>query len=192
MTMKRIIFLTIGMALTLLTGCVVMSVYPYYTAKDVVFDPTLLGVWTDATKTNGDGESWTFEKVEEQKYQLVITENDKKTKFDACLFKIKNHLFLDCLAHERCDYSAPCHLLLRVDQLQPTLEMRLLNFDWLTKLLERQPKAIRHTIIEKAGGQSDSDKILVLTADTAELQKFILKQLETKEAWSDVMVMQRQ
>jgi hypothetical protein len=79
-----------------------------------------------------------------------------------------------------------------VDQLQPALEMRLLNFDWLTKLLERQPKAIRHTIIEKAGGQSDSDKTFVLTADTAELQKFILKHIETKEAWSDVMMMKRQ
>src|SRR5947207_2920087 len=34
------------------TGCVVTSVYPYYTAEEVVFDPTLIGDWVEAGKTN--------------------------------------------------------------------------------------------------------------------------------------------
>ncbi len=37
--MKRTLLLTAGLALVLLTGCVTLSVYPYYTAKDVVFEP---------------------------------------------------------------------------------------------------------------------------------------------------------
>jgi len=189
--MKRIIYLTAGLALALLTGCVTLSVYPYYTAKDVTFDPVLVGVWAEAEKTNTDQESWTFEKTDDQTYRLRVIDKDEKTEFDARLFKLKNQLFLDCLPRKHGDYSAPCHLLLRVNRLQPRLEMDLLDFEWLAKLIEQQPKAIRHTLIPKPGGKTGDNEGLVLTADTAELQKFILKHLKTEAAWKDLDPMQR-
>lgn len=190
--MKRTLLLTAGLALVLLTGCVTLSIYPYYTAKDVVFDPALIGVWADPDKTNADHDTWSFEKSDDQAYKLTITDNDKKTEFDARLFKLKDHTFIDCLPRERPDYSTPCHMLLRVDHLQPTLEMHLLDYDWLGKLIEKQPKAIRHALIEKAGGKAGDHDGFVLTADTAELQKFILKHIKLKEAWGDALIMKRQ
>lgn len=189
--MKRIICLTAGLSLALLTGCVTLSVYPYYTAKDLTFDPALVGAWADPDKTNEDRETWTFEKTEHQTYHLTVTDKDEKTEFDAQLFELKNQMFLDCLPRERSDYSAPCHVLLRINRIQPTLEMHLLDFEWLSKLIEKQPKAIRHTLIEKAGGKTGDNEGLVLTADTAELQKFILKHIKTEEAWGEVKVMQK-
>ena len=43
---------------------------------------------------------------------------------------------------------------------------------------------LRHTIVPKKGGDGEGGD-LVLTADTAELQKFTVKHLKTADAWSD-------
>lgn len=189
--MKRILGLTAGLALVLLTGCVTLSVYPYYTAKDLTFDPALLGTWVDPENTNADRQTWTFDKINERAYHLTVTENDEKTEFDVRLFKLKGHTFLDCFPRNHDDFSTPCHLLLRVDRIQPVLETRLLSYEWVDDLLEEHPKAIRHSVIPKAGAKGDDSKGFVLTADTAELQKFILKHIQTKEAWKDKVVMKR-
>jgi hypothetical protein len=42
-TMKRIIFRCLIPVAALLAGCVVTSVYPFYTQKDLVFEPALVG-----------------------------------------------------------------------------------------------------------------------------------------------------
>ena len=190
--MKRIISLTTGLALAMLTGCVTLSVYPYYTDKDVQFDPALLGKWVETDKTNADLETWSFEKINDQTYRLTVTDKNEKTEFDAHLFKLKEHTFLDCLPRDRSDYSTPCHLLLRVDHIQPALELRPLSYEWLGKLIEKQPKAIRHSMITEANAKGDEVKGFVLAADTTELQKFVLKYVQTKEAWSDALVMKKQ
>ena len=39
-----------------LAGCVVTSIYPYYTDKDLVSDPALVGEWVEASKTNETSE----------------------------------------------------------------------------------------------------------------------------------------
>ena len=190
--MKRIVSLTAALAVVLLTGCVTLSVYPYYTTKDIQFDPALLGVWVDPDQTNSNRESWSFEKLGAQSYRLTLTENDKRTEFHAHLFKIKGHLFLDCLPREHSEFSAPCHFLLRVDRIGSTFETRPLSYEWLGNLLEEQPEAIRHTIVtQPTAPKGDEKKTLVLTADTAELQKFILKHIQTREAWKDSLVMKR-
>ncbi|HEX5221032.1 MAG TPA: hypothetical protein VFZ59_15820 [Verrucomicrobiae bacterium] len=75
--MKRIICLTTGWALVLLTGCVTLSVYPYYNAEDVRFDPALLGVWVEPGKSE--------EKINEQAYRMTVSEKNEKTEFDARL-----------------------------------------------------------------------------------------------------------
>jgi len=189
--MKRIIYLTAGLALVVLTGCVTLSVYPYYTAKDVTFDPALLGVWSEPDKQDADDESWTFEKLNDQAYRLVVKDKDETTEFEARLFKLKNNTFLDCLPAKHSDYSAPCHVLLRINQVQPRLEMHLLDFEWLSNLIEKQPKAIRHTMVVEANEKGDNEKSFVLTADTAELQKFVLKHLKDEAAWGKPMVMKK-
>lgn len=189
--MKRTLLLA-GLAMTLITGCVVTSVYPYYTPKDVTFDPTLIGVWVNADKSGDDDATWTFGSNAPQTYKLVIADKDKKSEFDVRLFKLGGQLFMDCLPRERHDYSIPAHILLRVSSIQPTLQMQPLNHKWLEEWVEENPKAIRHIVIPKSDDKQSNDMDLVLTANTAELQKFILKHLKTKEAWHDPMVMKRQ
>ena len=189
--MKTIIKITTGLTLTtLLAGCVVTSVYPFYTAKDVGFDPALVGAWEKTGSTNAANEHWRFEKAEGHAYKLTVQDKDKQTEFDAHLFKLKGRRFLDLYPRERPDNSIPAHYLLKVTRIEPTLEMQVLDYDWLTKLIEKHPKAIRHIVVPKKLGE-DGGGDLVLTADTAELQKFILKHEKTPGAFGDGIVMQR-
>ena len=58
-------------------GCVTLSVYPYYNAEDVRFDPALLGVWVEPGKSE--------EKINEQAYRMTVSEKNEKTEFDARL-----------------------------------------------------------------------------------------------------------
>lgn len=172
----------------LLTGCVVSSVYPYYTQKDLAFDPALLGTWT-STSTNAT-DSWTFERRETQSYKMTVKDGEESIEYDAHLFRLKGQLFLDVLPHPKKDCNEdfiPPHYLLRVDKLQPTLRLRPLDYKWMGELLEKKPKALRHM---KPGAKDDG---FIVTADTAELQKFIIRHLKTGEAWaSDTTELKRQ
>jgi hypothetical protein len=176
--------------MTFLVGCVVTSVYPFYTAKDVVFDPTLVGAWAKPGSTNASDEHWQFERAEGQAYKLTVLENEKRTEFDAHLFKLKGRLFLDLCPRERPENSLPPHYLLRVTRLEPAFEFSLLDYEGLTKLIEKNPKAIRHLVVPNKLGDN-GDGLVVLTADTAELQKFILKHDKTEGAFSKTEVMNR-
>jgi len=176
--------------MSLLASCVVTSVYPFYTAKDVVFDPALVGAWVETGSTNTAKEHWRFEKAAGQAYKLIVQDNEKQTEFDTHLFKLKGRLFLDLCPRERPDNSLPLHYLLTVARLEPALEMNMLDYDWLKKLIEKDPKAIHHIFVPKKLGE-DGEGDLVLTADTAELQKFILMHEKTEGAFGEGIVMNR-
>ena len=66
----------------------------------------------------------------------------------------------------------PGHLLVRVTQIKPELSVAFCDFDWLETFLKQNPKALAH--------HREGDRI-VLTADTRDLQKFVLKHLGTNE-----------
>jgi hypothetical protein len=168
----------------LLTGCLAISVYPFYSEKDVAFEAALLGHWT---KTTDSKEQWTFDKKGEKAYQLTYTDGEKKYVMDAHPFRLKGELFLDLFnpdgPNDIMPPPVPTHLLMRVFQLTPTLRMAALDYEWLSKLLEKDPAAVRHHLVvtdEKAQNPQ-----IVLTADTPELQKFIGNNLKTEDAWKD-------
>jgi len=190
-TMKTTLKIVTGLALlSLLAGCVVTSVYPFYQAKDVVFDPSLVGVWADAGSTNAVNEHWQFEKAEGQAYRLTVQDKEKPTEFDAHLFKLKGRLYLDMYPRERAENSLPVHYLLKVTRCDAVLEYSLFDYDWLTKLVQKHPKAIRHLVVPNKLGES-GDGLVVLTAETAELQKFILKHEKTEGAFGKASELKR-
>ncbi len=175
----------------LLAGCVVTSVYPWYTAKDLVFDPALLGAWQSTEPGANTNEFWQFEKLEGQAYKLTIVDSDgKRTEFDTRLFTLDNRRFLDCLPRNREGEGIPPHYLLRVDAIAPTFDLALLDYGWLKKLVEADPNAIRHVIVPKPVGES-GDGDLVLAASTAELQAFLRKHAANTNAFSDVTKLKR-
>jgi hypothetical protein len=167
---------------TLLTSCVVTSLHPYYATKDVVYEPGLLGQWTNTQQTN---ERWTFERDGPEAYRLTYVTDDGTNLTQAHLFKLGGQNFLDIggldQKWENLPPPIPSHLLLRVLQLSPTLRLAPLSHDWLETLLEKDPKAVRHELI----GDKTKETRVVLTDETKELQGFILQHLKTDEAWKD-------
>jgi hypothetical protein len=172
----RTLLIVAGSAL-LFAACI-PSVYPFYTAKDLVFDNRLLGEWHEKGKTN-DAQIWNFDKAETNTYKLKVTEEQGKTgEFSAHLFKLNDDYFLDLVPTD-CDYASdqaslvnaamfPGHLLAHVVQFEPDLKLAFFNFDWLQKYLEEKPDALAH--------YKEKDRLL-LTASSADLQRFVLKHL---------------
>jgi len=180
--MKARILIAIAGAAVLLSACI-PSVNPFYTAKDVTYDPRLIGTWGEPGKTN---ESWCFEADGTNRYTLTVTEeNDKSAKFSAVLFKLKGQLYLDTIPEKfelKDDQPTMVgmslirgHLLIRVREFEPKLKLDFFDWDWLKKYLEENPKALAHR------GIGDKDDPMVLTAEPRELQKFVLKHLKDGE-----------
>jgi hypothetical protein len=179
--MKRNGLLLASALATVVAGCV-PSLHPLYTEKDLVFDAALVGVWSEKEDAS---ETWAFEKTGEKAFKLVYTVDGKSGEFEAHLLKLGNTLFLDLYPDgkgldelNRNDFYKshliPGHTFAKVTRIEPSVQMAFLNPDWLKELLEQNPKAIRH---EKV-----SDRI-VLTASTKELQEFVLKNVNTKDAF---------
>jgi hypothetical protein len=186
--MKRQTTVLAAAAGLFLSGCVVTSLHPYYSVKDVVFEPALVGQWTNTQQSH---ESWTFEKQGLDSYKLTFVSEGKTNLALAYLFKLKEERFLDFESLDpECSMMPPpipSHFLQRVDQVSPTLRLAPINHDWLMALLEKEPKAVQHVMI----GQKGDDRRAVLTAETAELQQFIIKHLKTSEAWKDWVELKR-
>jgi len=165
------------------TGCVVTSIYPYYTDKDLVFDPAVVGNWAEAGATNATTEYVRIEQAGDKSYRATVFGTDETNSSDVYLFRLKQQLFLDTCPTNRSLDFVPVHQVSKVMQLGPTLETANLNYDWLAKLLEKNPRAIRHLLLRDNPG--DEHGRIVLTADTKELQRFILKFLNNTNAWEE-------
>lgn len=177
-----------------LAGCV-PSWNPFYTEKDVVFDPAFVGVWRPVAARESSKELWSFTKGGDKVFQLQQTDEEgRKASFEARLFKLKDQRFLDLYLTkvESDDLQAnawasislvPAHLLLKVEQSEPALKLAAMNPDWMQKFLKKNPDAIAHRVV--------SDGNIVLSANTEELQKFVLAHIDDKEFFGGAMEMKR-
>jgi hypothetical protein len=183
----------------LLGGCLpVMSLHPFYTEKDVIFEEKLLGKWMD--DPNSPHSIWQFYRSEEPNnaYNLVFSDDEgKKGSFVAHLVRLKSRLFLDVYPSEppweiedpnkvELPYNSlfliPAHTFIKINFSGPQLKMWLTNEDEMEKLIKEEPNAVKHTFIEDR---------LILTAPTKELQKFVLKYADDKRVFKSDIVLVR-
>jgi len=163
---KMILFYLLAV---LLGGCV-LSLHPLYEENDLIFEKKLLGTWAKS----GSKETWQFKQAEgDNFYKMTYTDDKgKKGSFDAGLGKINNIMFLNIFPQEpklkQNDYYKfhilRAHSFIRIEQIEPTLVMRVMNPDKTKEILKNDPNLIKHEIVQ--------DRI-VLTASTKELQKFM-------------------
>ncbi|MFA5292526.1 MAG: hypothetical protein WC496_05770 [Phycisphaerae bacterium] len=154
-----------------LGGCVQSSLHPLFTKDQVFFDPNLSGVW----KAADSNETWHFSRFEDaDAYKLVITQKDgKKGTFAAGLGKLQDTLFLDVYPIESGEkgidlyqeHLIGTHSFMRIVQMDPTLKIAMVDAEKVDKIIKADPNVVRHEKVD--------DKI-ILTAETEELQKFII------------------
>lgn len=181
--MKQLLLGVVAGATILLTGCLVTSVYPYYTDQDLVFETALLGDWVAAKAEVSNDEFCRIEKLGDFGYRMTYFGRKETNSCDARLFRLDGQLFLDTCPTNRSLDELPVHQLQKVQWSDTALEMASLNYDWLTKLLEQHPKTLRHLTLRDTEGAHESKRI-VLTADTVELQQFVLRHLNNTNAWN--------
>lgn len=180
------VFLTI-----LMIGCL-PSVHPLYTDDDLIFREELLGTWlgpsTGFNRTD-ETETWKFEQDDEKTYTLThITESDT-TYFLGHLVQLGDMYFLDLILENADQLSNfaqyhifPVHTFSKVTFNESQVSLEMFNSNWIIDMIDENRIRIKH---EKA-----SDLIL-LTASTEELQKFILKYGEEKKSYSEPIVLKR-
>ena len=173
----------------LFAGCVVMSVYPYYTVKDLTFDAGLSGRWAKPGATN---EFWEFAPIR-NKYYLVTTVDAQETnRFEGYLFQLKGQPFLDlCTTNRDGLNQLPLHLAVKVAHSKDELQLAMLNYEWLGKLLTANPATLRHIVVPDKPLETNSGEKFYLTADTRDLQKFLLKHQNNTNAFTPLDQMQR-
>ena len=188
-TTKELTILLLSAAAVILGGCVTTSVYPFYGEKDVVFEPALLGHWT---KPQHPDERWTFERDNGDGYRVACVSEGKTNAGEAHLFKLASQTFLDLSAptwkEDIQPQPVPSHILARVTQIKPTIKMSELSYEWLGQLLATNPAALRHLVIKT--GDKPEDRRIVLTADTPELQRFVVRHIKTEGAWKESLGLQ--
>jgi hypothetical protein len=182
--MRKSLALLIVVLSVALSGCV-SSVFPLYTDKDLRTDATLVGTWKE--KDDGD-ESWTFTKRDESSYTLVVKEGQKSSPFEARLVQLGKYRFLDIAADgdglDNADLIdlykmtlIPGHLFIKVTAIEPVLRMALLDHKWMRQYLEAHPGELAHRL--------DGGDGIVLVAPTRDLQSFLLRHAENKDAFGE-------
>lgn len=173
-----------------LAGCVVTALQPFYTEADLSFDPGLIGRWVagqDAPDGTPPKEVLEFKRDGDNGYLAALTGDDGKVQtFVARRFKLGEQIFLDLFpVGEHGAEFVPVHQVQRLSGPGPTLKMTGLKYEWVQKLLEAQPDALRHVVVAHRLEDGKEPARIVLTASTKELQAFLNKHVKTAEAWDD-------
>lgn len=184
--MKNALLSLAGAFLLALAGCV-QSLHPLYSADDLIFDPQLLGCWTD----QAGQETWIFRPRSEQAYSFIyLDEQAKSGEFIARLLQVGEHRFLDLYpADLKTPHNSyynyhwlPVHTFLRLRQDDAGIQIELLKPDWLKQELQANPAALKH---EQRGST------IILTATPKELQAFLILHANAPGAWEKSKLMQR-
>lgn len=184
--MKYTRWIKILIMVFVVSGCQVPSVHPLYSDDTLIFETALIGTWVFE---NGGDRTWILQQSEELVYDLEISgiKNDLK----AYLLRLGEELFLDIYIdwalEEHLTFSInsldeiPAHTFLRVWLVADTLRLAYMDQDWLEDILEDEEPGIGHEYL---------DNLVILTAETAQLQEFIYKYRD--EAFDEPFIMSRQ
>jgi hypothetical protein len=169
--------------LALLAGCV-PSLNPAYNREDVVYDPSVEGVWAQADSKA----TWEFHSGGGDAYLLMYTDEKGQTgRFIAHLADIEGTLFLDLYPEEAPSdasgfyrfHLVPIHTIYRVKAVEPKLVLSVIDYQWLDKFLTENPAAVTSATFN---GRR------LLTGPTDEVRTFVLQH---KDAFSGDVALER-
>jgi hypothetical protein len=175
--------------LSLIAGCIPLSLNPIYTSEDLVFDAGLLGTWAV------DSGTWTFEQIGDNTYKLTIQDADTKRPvvLSAHLVQIKSHRLLDLSIADDSElpeledmellHLLPAHSFWYVKREGDSLSLRTFSRDWLKKRIVKGRLWVEHVEV---------DDRLVFTAKTERMQRFLAKWGNSDSALGDWETITRQ
>jgi hypothetical protein len=170
-SMKKYLLVILLISL-ILAGCVVSSLNPLYTDKDLILLPGLEGTWID-----NDKNFWTFNKAEDNSYQMTYSRDTELKEnaevFDAHLVRLENQIFMDLFPREgafrdnkgmMAGHYIPTHTISKVQLNGDNLQINMLNPEWIKEMNDERMVFIGHEQVKDG---------FLLTANSSDLQKFI-------------------
>ena len=175
----------LNIALVAILASCIPSLYPLYKPGDLLLNDKLEGIYR-----SDDDDYWQIEKLDlawEQKYgddwniyqsgytyKLTVREEDLVQDFALHLLKLGQDYYLDFypvdfdIPHKFLkEQLIPAHIFAKAEITDQYLVIHFFNNDWLKGLFEGNQIKISHVELSR--------ERWLLTAPTAELQKFILK-----------------
>ena len=177
----------------LFQGCIIHSLYPFYTAETIILDENLEGSWSDSGYSKNGECSYQLlsEKDKDDNfYHFTICEDGISSTFDVHLVKIGEYTYFDFYP-DRSNigkggitdfYLMPTHSISKVNISENSLSMESINVEWLEDLFKQRKIRIKHEKVEEE---------IILTASSKDLQKFILKYADEEKAFEAADVYQR-
>jgi len=173
--MKTKLLFGLSLLGVLFGGCVVQSIQPLFNEKDYIEYPGLAGTWKQQDDDKEIG-VWGFSR-ESEHYKLIHTdEKGRRASFHVAAGKLGTNVFLDFVLvdiepHDSLNDLAQVGLIathgfLKLVKTGDGLVLVAMDYEWLQKHLEANPKAIAHVV---------QDKRPILTASTEELKTFVAK-----------------
>ena len=168
----------------------------------------ILGTWN-----NSEGEAvWEIYKLDEDTYGMILTTDSMPAMFKVHMLELSGHYFMDfypedfeipveeeeekwldldfnfgttsypCINDFLSIHLFPVHTFARLEIGKDQITFRRFDMDWLYKLFEQNKIRIAH--------EQTEDNIL-LTATTDELQAFVSKYADAKEAYLEPEILVR-
>lgn len=176
-------------ALAFLASCVTYSIHPLYDGTNSVFEPGLVGTWTNDAAKESDRVTFAFEKADANSYKLTLSDfsyNPPEVDvFSVFLVKLNGRLFYDAeqtgvMANGKerfIRYMPSSHLIGRVSLAGDTLRYGPLDEGWLKEGFKSGKIKLAHEILD------NKEDDVMLTVSTAELQKFVLEHADDDKAF---------
>jgi len=185
--MKRAFVYTVITGLLLMSSCLVSSLHPFYKTKDKIYEPAMLGSWIDSDsciwviERNMVSEEFMGPEYPDSTYRLTYyEEEDMIGLFIGTLFELKGVRYMDFYPDPNEDHCAsgltsmhhfPTHTLARIRLDLDSIMLYWYGDEWLNDLFEQNRIRIKHETVD----MGLDFKRHLLTAPTADLQKFIIK-----------------
>jgi hypothetical protein len=153
--------LLVVLACTLpMAGCLTLSLYPLYTAKDVVADLPLEGKWADAEAKD----VWDIRRGGDV-YIATDPSNKNDEPIEMRVVRLGEQSFLDLTSNNAPSLAIAAHLFGRIRMTGDQMQIQVISDAWL----EKKARETGLPLLELP------DKDVLLTAPTADLQRFILR-----------------
>jgi len=166
-----------------LQGCVVTSLNPIYTEKDVVYLPQLEGTWS-GDESNTDYVQFLPAADSDNEYTILFSSKEARVALSGHLASLDEKIYLDLTikevddaTEEKCPelaFTRPIHFFYMIEVEGDTFRMRGMSSSWVKQRREKHLLRISHN--------PEGDSTL-LTADTARVQRFLKRWDNNKDAW---------
>jgi len=194
MKKHRITFTAIYFTLfVLVSGCGIFSIHPLFHQKDLIVETKLIGTWKEAS----DDDLWIkIDTTSDKKYLFTIINKDDTLNFVMGLLQLQGQYFIDLFPDGDCSVFGggdcqgldnmirnyiPAHTFMKLDINSGDIFLTEFDNDRLIKLFQQNRIRLAHELPD------DNEDYVVITASTDDLQKFITRYANDKEAFSEAV-----